>query len=109
MLACLSKPSVWASNVAAALNKMNELYVERFGKEVKLVKDGAATGKYEHDVDFFYAESQIGLGSVVELRNAFYDVRGMSPKRCAVRARLAEVRRALMVANGTRGADRIPP
>jgi len=46
------------SNVAAALNKMNELYVERFGKEVKLVKDGAATGKYEHDVDVFYAESQ---------------------------------------------------
>ena len=38
------------------------------------------------------------------LRNAFYDVRGMSPKRCAVRARLAEVRRALIVANGTRGA-----
>ena len=61
------------SNVAAALNKMNELYVERFGKEVKLVKDGAATGKYEHDVDVFYAKSQIGLGSVVELRNAFYD------------------------------------
>ncbi|MCK1511694.1 HAMP domain-containing protein [Bradyrhizobium sp. 190] len=61
------------SNVAAALNKMNELYVERFGKEVKLVKDGAASGKYEHDVDVFYAESQIGLGSVVELRNAFYD------------------------------------
>jgi AraC family ethanolamine operon transcriptional activator len=37
------------------------------------------------------------------LRNAFYDVRGMSPKRCAVRARLAEVRRALSDANGTRG------
>jgi AraC family ethanolamine operon transcriptional activator len=38
------------------------------------------------------------------LRNAFYDVRGMSPKRCAVRARLAEVRRALSDANGARGA-----
>ena len=38
------------------------------------------------------------------LRNAFYDVRGMSPKRCAVRARLAEVRRALSLANGARGA-----
>ncbi len=38
------------------------------------------------------------------LRNAFYDVRGMSPKRCAVRARLAEVRRALSGASGTRGA-----
>lgn len=38
------------------------------------------------------------------LRNAFYEVRGMSPKRCAVRARLAEVRRALRMANGARGA-----
>jgi len=38
------------------------------------------------------------------LRNAFYDVRGMSPKRCVVRARLAEVRRALADANGARGA-----
>ncbi len=38
------------------------------------------------------------------LRNAFYDVRGMSPKRWAVRTRLAEVRRALSDANGTRGA-----
>ena len=38
------------------------------------------------------------------LRNAFYDVRGMSPKRCVVRARLAEVRRALSDADGARGA-----
>ena len=38
------------------------------------------------------------------LRNAFYDVRGMSPKRCVVRARLAEVRRALSDAGGARGA-----
>ncbi len=38
------------------------------------------------------------------LRNAFYDVRGMSPKRWDVRARLAEVRRALSDADGTRGA-----
>src|SRR5215207_5747508 len=61
------------ANVAAALEKMNEAYVGRFGNELKLVKDGAATGKYEHDVDFFYAESQKGLGAVVDLRNAFYD------------------------------------
>ena len=61
------------ANVAAALEKMNEAYVGRFGNELKLVKDGAATGKYEHDVDFFYAESQKGLGAVTELRNAFYD------------------------------------
>ena len=38
------------------------------------------------------------------LRNAFYDVRGMSPKRWAVRTRLADVRRALSDASGTRGA-----
>jgi methyl-accepting chemotaxis protein len=61
------------ANVAAALEKMNEAYVGRFGNELKLVKDGAASGKYEHDVDFFYAESQKGLGAVTELRNAFYD------------------------------------
>ncbi|MCA6113559.1 HAMP domain-containing protein [Bradyrhizobium sp. WSM 1738] len=60
-------------NVAAALEKMNDVYVGRFGKELKLVKDGAASGKYEHNVDFFYAESQVGLGAVVEVRNAFYD------------------------------------
>jgi AraC family transcriptional regulator, ethanolamine operon transcriptional activator len=38
------------------------------------------------------------------LRNAFHDVRGMSPKRFAVRTRLAQARRALSDANGTRGA-----
>jgi AraC family transcriptional regulator, ethanolamine operon transcriptional activator len=38
------------------------------------------------------------------LRNAFYDVRGMSPKRFATQARLAQVRRALTGAQGTRGA-----
>jgi AraC family transcriptional regulator, ethanolamine operon transcriptional activator len=37
------------------------------------------------------------------LRNAFCDVRGMSPKRCTVRARLDEVRRALCAADGERG------
>jgi transcriptional regulator GlxA family with amidase domain len=47
---------------------------------------------------------QVAGVSERSLRNAFYDVRGMSPKRCVVRARLAEVRRALSSANGTRGA-----
>jgi len=47
---------------------------------------------------------QVAAVSERSLRNAFYAVRGMSPKRCAVRTRLAEVRRALTVANGTRGA-----
>ena len=61
------------ANVAAALEKMNDIFVTRFGKELKLVKDGAASGKYEHNVDFFYAESQVALGAVVDVRNAFYD------------------------------------
>jgi methyl-accepting chemotaxis protein len=61
------------ANVAAALNRMNDAYVERFGKELKMVKDGAVSGKYEHDVDAYYAESQRGLGSVIEVRDAFYE------------------------------------
>ncbi|MFL6835969.1 MAG: methyl-accepting chemotaxis protein [Bradyrhizobium sp.] len=61
------------ANVSAALERMNEAYVGRFGQELKLVKDGATSGKYEHDVDTFYAESQRGLGSVIEVRDAFYD------------------------------------
>jgi methyl-accepting chemotaxis protein len=60
-------------NVAAALGHMNEAYVERFGKELKLVKEGAVTGKYEHDVDTYFAETQRGLASVIEVRDAFYD------------------------------------
>ena len=60
------------ANVAAALEKMNDIFVTRFGKELKLVKDGAASGKYEHNVDFFYAESQVALGAVV--RNMSADV-----------------------------------
>ena len=60
------------ANVAAALERMNEAYVGRFGQELKLVKDGAVSGKYEHDADTFFAESQKGLGSVVDVRDAFY-------------------------------------
>ena len=52
---------------------MNEAYVGRFGQELKLVKDGAISGKYEHDADTFFAESQKGLGAIVEVRDAFYD------------------------------------
>ena len=48
------------ANVAAALGKMNEVYVERFGQEQKLVKDGAVSGKYEHDVDAYFVRSQKG-------------------------------------------------
>ena len=61
------------ANVAAALGNMNDAYVERFGQEQKLVKEGAISGKYEHDVDTYYAESQRGLAAVVEVRDAFYD------------------------------------
>ena len=61
------------ANIAAALAKMNDAYVDSFGKEMKLAKDGAATGKYEHDVDTFFVESQRGLGSIVTVRDAFYD------------------------------------
>jgi len=48
--------------------------------------------------------SRVAGVSERSLRNAFYDVRGMSPKRWAVRNRLTEVRRALSDANGIRGA-----
>ncbi|SIO56841.1 methyl-accepting chemotaxis sensory transducer [Bradyrhizobium erythrophlei] len=61
------------ANVAIALGKMNEDYVERFGKELKLVKDGAVSGKYEHDLDTYFVESQRGLGAIIEVRDAFYD------------------------------------
>jgi HAMP domain-containing protein len=61
------------ANVAAALERMNSAYVERFGKELKLVKEGAVSGKFDHDVDTFYVESQLGLNSIIEVRDAFYD------------------------------------
>ena len=61
------------ANVAAALERMNEAYVERFGKELKMVKDGAISGKYEHDADAYFVESQRGLGTVIDVRDAFYD------------------------------------
>jgi methyl-accepting chemotaxis protein len=61
------------ANVAAALGKMNEDFVERFGKELKLIKDGAISGKYEHDVDTYFVESQKGLAAVIAVREAFYD------------------------------------
>ena len=61
------------ANIAAALNRMNDSYVGSFGKEMKLAKDGAISGKYEHDVDAFFVESQRGLGSIIGVRDAFYD------------------------------------
>ncbi len=61
------------ANVGAALETMNSRYVEEFGRELKLVKDGAISGKYEHDVDTYYAASQKGLGSIIGVRDALYD------------------------------------
>ena len=61
------------ANVAASLDKMNAAYVERFGQELKMAKEGAISGKYEHDLDTFYAESQIALAAIIEVRDAFYD------------------------------------
>ena len=69
----LRKHPATSPGVVAALQRMNEAYVQRFGQELKMVKDGAATGKYEHDVDAFYAESQRGLGTIIGVRDAFYD------------------------------------
>jgi hypothetical protein len=43
-----------AANVEAALGKMQDAYVDRFGQELKLVKEGAISGKYEHDVDTLF-------------------------------------------------------
>jgi methyl-accepting chemotaxis protein len=59
--------------IAAALQRLNDGYTQRFGAELKMIKDGAATGKYEHDGDAFYVESQLGLGTIIGVRNAFYD------------------------------------
>ncbi|MDH6258820.1 HAMP domain-containing methyl-accepting chemotaxis protein [Bradyrhizobium sp. BR13661] len=61
------------ANVAASLETLNSAYVEVFGRELKLVKDGAASGKYEIDVETFYTGSQRGLGSIIGVRDAFYD------------------------------------
>ncbi|MGX1108026.1 MULTISPECIES: methyl-accepting chemotaxis protein [Bradyrhizobium] len=60
-------------NVLTALGKMQADYVERFGKALKLAKEGAISGKYEQDVETYYAESQIGLASIITVRDAFYE------------------------------------
>jgi methyl-accepting chemotaxis protein len=60
-------------NIVTALDKMKEAYADRFGNELKLVRAGAVSGKYEHDVDVFYVESQLGLNSVIGVREALYD------------------------------------
>jgi methyl-accepting chemotaxis protein len=61
------------SNVATALRQMQAVYIDRFGQELKLVRAGALSGQYEHDVGTFYTESQLGLNAIVGVRDAFYD------------------------------------
>jgi methyl-accepting chemotaxis protein len=61
------------ANVEAALVKMQDAYVDRFGQELKLVKEGAISGKYEHDVGTYFVESQKGLGAIITVRDALYD------------------------------------
>ncbi|EIG56487.1 methyl-accepting chemotaxis protein [Bradyrhizobium sp. WSM1253] len=61
------------ANIAAALEKFNAIYIEEFGRELKLVKEGAVSGKYEHDMDTYYTATQRGLGTIIEVRDAFYD------------------------------------
>ncbi|MGY3482624.1 methyl-accepting chemotaxis protein [Bradyrhizobium sp. USDA 4011] len=61
------------ANVMTALGKMQADYVERFGKALKLAKEGAVTGKYELDLDTYYPESQIGLAAIITVRDAFYE------------------------------------
>ncbi|MFQ3458576.1 HAMP domain-containing methyl-accepting chemotaxis protein [Bradyrhizobium sp. UFLA01-814] len=62
-----------SANVLTALGKIQADYVERFGKALKLAKEGAISGKYEQDVETYYAESQIGLASIITVRDAFYE------------------------------------
>ncbi len=64
------------ANVEAALGTMQDAYVDRFGQELKFVKEGAVSGKYEHDVDTFFVESQKGLGAIITVRDALYDNAG---------------------------------
>jgi methyl-accepting chemotaxis protein len=61
------------ANVAAALEQLQQAYIERFGRELKMVVSGASSGQYEHDVDAYYAESQRGLNAIIGVRDAFYD------------------------------------
>jgi methyl-accepting chemotaxis protein len=61
------------SNVMTALNLLDQEFVKNLGQEQKLAKDGAVSGKFEHDVDTFYEVSQRGLTAAIGVRDAFYD------------------------------------
>ena len=61
------------ANVVAALDALDQDFVKNLGQELKYAKDGAASGKFEHDVDTFYEISQRGLNAAIGVRDAFYD------------------------------------
>jgi len=61
------------ANVGAALDRMNEGFVERLGKVLKAIKAGAVSGRYETDLEGFFVETQRGLGTIIGVRDAFYD------------------------------------
>ena len=61
------------ANVVAALNALDQEFVKNLGQELKYAKDGAVSGKFEHDVDTFYEISQRGLNAAIGVRDAFYD------------------------------------
>ena len=61
------------ANVAAALDRMNEAYVERFGKELKMVKDGAISGNTSTTPTPSSWNRSVASASVIEVRDAFYD------------------------------------
>jgi methyl-accepting chemotaxis protein len=59
--------------VTTALARLDELFVGVLGQELKSAKEGAISGKFEHDVDTFYDASQLGLNAAIGVRDAFYD------------------------------------
>jgi methyl-accepting chemotaxis protein len=61
------------ANVVAALNVLDQEFVKNLGQELKFAKEGAVSGKFEHDVDTFYEISQRGLNAAIGVRDAFYD------------------------------------
>lgn len=61
------------ATVMASLAKMQSEYVDRFGKQLKIAEDGAASGQYQTDVDTFHSAAQNAYEAIVSLRDAFYE------------------------------------
>jgi methyl-accepting chemotaxis protein len=73
LLALQELKGATSPNVATAMTRLDQEFVQLLGQELKLVKDGSITGKYPHDVDTFYDASQVGLNAAIGVRDAFYD------------------------------------